>query len=126
MEEFLPFKAGIDAGSDMVMLGHLIVPELGEEPILFSHELVTGILREELGFEGVIITDALDMAAVSQLYSPEEIAVRAISAGVDVLLCPMSIPRTVSALENAVYLGQLSEERIDESVRRILMCKYKH
>lgn len=124
--EFLPFKAGINDGSDMVMLGHLIIPELGEEPVVFSRELVTEILRKELGFKGIIITDALDMAAVSQFYSPEEIAIRAISAGVDILLCPTSIPRTVSALENAVRLGQISEEQIDENVRKILTCKFKY
>lgn len=122
-EELLPFIYGIEAGSDMVMLGHLIISDLADEPILFSYEIVTGLLREELGFTGVVITDSLDMAAVTEYYSMEEIVVRSINAGVDMLLCPGSVPRTVDAIEKAVKDGRISEERIDESALRILKAK---
>ena len=124
-EELLPFMAGIEAGTDMVMLGHLIVPEISEDPILFSHEVVTELLRGELGFEGVIITDSLDMAGITAHYSREKIILGAINAGVDVLLCPGDVPGVMGIIRRAVEDGRLSEERIDESVTRILRMKQK-
>lgn len=122
-EEFLPFCAGIDAGSEMVMMGHLVLKELGEEPVLFNYDIVTKVLREELGFEGVIITDSLDMGAVTRHYTMEETVIRSINAGVDVLLCPGSVPKVVEIIKKAVKDGKIAEERIDESVLRILKMK---
>ena len=122
--EFLPFKAGIDAGADAVMIGHLIVSDISDEPALFSKEIVTDILRGELGFEGVVITDSLQMKAMTDYYGEDEVAVRAIEAGCDILLMPNDIGVTAGAIEKAIEDGRLSEERINESVRRILRLKY--
>lgn len=123
--ELLPFKAGIERGADMVMIGHLIVPDISSEPAVVSKDIVTGLLREELGFTGVIITDGLGMQAVSDYYTPGELAVKAVNAGVDLLLMPTDIAGTVEALEGAVESGDISMERIDESLRRILSYKSK-
>ena len=123
-EEFLPFAAGIDAGADAVMLGHIILGELGDEPVLFSGTMVTDVLRGELGFDGVVMTDSLKMQAMSDHYTSGEIAVRSVSAGVDLLLCPADLDGAIQALLDAVASGELTEERIDESVTRILTMKY--
>ena len=122
-EELLPFRAGIEAGADAVMIGHLIVTAVSDEPALFSHIIVTELLREELGFSGVVMTDALDMDAVSVGYTQGEIAVRALEAGVDLLLCPTDPDGVLSAMMEAVQSGRLTEDRIDESVLRILRLK---
>ena len=123
--ELLPFKAGIDAGADMVMLGHLIVTDMDEEPAPFSYAVVTELLREELGFDGVVLTDALEMDALGS-YGVGEAALLAVQAGVDLLLCPGDPKAALEALETAVAEGVLSEERIDESVLRILSLKEKY
>ena len=120
--ELKPFQAGIDAGADAVMLAHIIVSEVGE-PTLFSHYLVTDVLRNEMGFEGVVITDGLGMKAMTDTYSSAEIAVRGTKAGVDLFCCPADMPAAVRALEEAVESGEIPEERIDESVLRILTLK---
>ena len=120
-EEFLPFKAGIAAGADLVMVGHITVPSVSEDPALLSPALL-GLLREELGFSGVIITDALSMGAVRG-YTAGELAVFSMAAGVDMLLCSGDPAAALEALEAAVADGTLSEERINESVLRILTVK---
>ena len=79
--EFKPFRAGIDAGADAVMMGHLIIADVDDQPALLSHKIVTEILREELGFDGVVITDSLKMQAMTDHYGSGDIAVRAIQAG---------------------------------------------
>lgn len=121
--ELLPFQAGIDAGADAVMMGHLIVPDVSEDPAVFSYQLVTGLLRKEMGFSGVIMTDALAMKAISDHYGDREVAVRAVQAGVDMLLCPMDLDTAIDALSQAVERGDIPESRIDESVERILLLK---
>lgn len=121
--ELLPFQSGIEAVSDMVMIAHLILPDIDDQPAPFSSKIVTDLLRKELHFEGVVITDGLQMGAMSDYYSSGEIAVRAISAGVDLLLCPDNPQEAVSALQNALEQGELSQARIDESVKRILAMK---
>jgi beta-N-acetylhexosaminidase len=122
-DEFLPFEAGIEAGADFVMVGHLIVPDIDELPATLSEKIVTGILREELGFSGVIITDSLEMSSVADNYSASDIAVMAVKAGIDMLLEPKDIDATIDALMTAVEEGTITEERINESVRRILQTK---
>ena len=122
--ELLPFRAGIEAGADMVMIGHLTVPALDEKPAPFSHAVVTELLRQELGFTGVVITDALEMGALGD-WSSGEIAVMAVQAGVDLLLCPGDPAAALQALSGAVENGELSMERIDESVLRILRMKLR-
>ena len=123
--ELQPFDAGISAGASFVMAGHISLPEiLGDQtPASLSHEIISGVLREEMGFEGVIITDALNMGAISENYSSDEAVVRAVEAGVDMLLMPMNFVTDYHALVNAVCEGRISEERINESVRRIIRIK---
>ena len=122
-EELLPFQAGIAAGADAVMMGHLIVQDVDEEPALFSYKLVTELLREELDFDGVVMTDSLQMQAMTDYYDSGEIAVKAVKAGVDVLLCPYDLERAADALLQAVEQSEITEQRLDESVLRILTLK---
>ena len=121
--EFLPFISGIDAGTDMVMTGHLIVPEIDELPATLSGILITDILRGELGFNGVVITDSLAMRAITGHFDVKFVAVTAITAGVDILLMPSDIDETITALIEAVENDEISEQRINESVERILKLK---
>ncbi len=125
-EECIPFKTGIDAGADCVMMGHLIVSELGDDPALFSRTLIQDILRDELGFEGIVMTDSLQMKAMTDYYGVSDIAVRSVNAGCDILLMPSDVPFTVKAIEDAVSAGVIPESRIDESVRRIISLKIKY
>ncbi len=121
--ELLSFQAGIDAGADMVMIGHLTVTDIEDVPALFSYRIVTQLLREEMGFDGVIITDSLQMKAVTDSYGSGQAAVLAVQAGVDILLCPANLEEAVGALLDAVETGVIPEERLNESVLRILRLK---
>ncbi|MFN2311766.1 MAG: glycoside hydrolase family 3 protein [Spirochaetia bacterium] len=123
--EFRPFRAGISAGADAVMTAHIGVPELtgSSTPATFSYILVTEILREQLGFEGVVITDSLTMGALRG-NSEAEMVISAIEAGVDIALLPSSPMYVAEALVQAVMSGRIREQRIDESVRRVLRLKY--
>ena len=123
-QEFLVFKSGIKAGADMVMVAHITMPEVDDQPAVFSHKLITEVLRNELGFDGVVITDALNMGAISDNYSSGEAALRCINAGADLLLMPYDFEAAIEGIEEAINSGELSESRIDESVRRILKLKY--
>lgn len=126
MEEFLPFRAGINAGADMVMVGHITLPELDTIPASLSSVVIMDILRGELEYDGVVITDSLSMKALTDLYGEDKIAVMAVKAGNDLLLCQTGMKTMVNALESAVANGEISEERIDQSVRRILKLKYQY
>ncbi|MFC4138950.1 MULTISPECIES: glycoside hydrolase family 3 protein [unclassified Microbacterium] len=121
-----PFQAAIAAGVDSIMTAHIVVPALDDsgDPATLSKKIVTGQLREALGFDGVIVTDGLEMAAVRQKYGDGEVAVRALEAGVDQLLLPAAPQEAYQAVEDALESGRLTEERIDESVQRILVMKY--
>lgn len=123
--EFVPFQAGIDAGADFVMIAHMSAPAItgDETPSILSPVIVTDLLRKELGFAKVIITDALNMGAITSVYTPEESAVLAIEAGVDMLLMPPDVHKAFQAVKSAVESGRIPEGRIDESVRRILTLK---
>ena len=121
--EFKPFRAGIAAGADAVMMGHLIIADVDDQPALLSHKIVTELLREELGFDGVVITDSLKMQAMTDHYGSGDIAVGAIQAGVDLLLCPQNLEEAVNALTQAVENGTITQERLDESVLRVLRLK---
>lgn len=123
--EFLPFKAGIDAGADFVMVSHVTAAAVDEEavPSSLSKVIMTDILRNELGFQGVIITDALDVNAITQYYTSEEAAVMAINAGADMLLMPEDFQAAYEAVLAAVKDGTISEERIDGSLERIYRVK---
>ncbi|PRY01533.1 glycoside hydrolase family 3 protein [Allonocardiopsis opalescens] len=120
-----PFRAAIEAGTDMVMVGHLSMPALDDsgDPATLSEPIVTGVLREELGFEGVVVTDALNMEAVRESHGDGEVAVRALEAGVDLLLMPPDLDLAYNALLTAVEEERISSERLEESVRRVLELK---
>lgn len=123
-EEFIPFKAGIDAGADMVMVAHMVVEDIGENlPSTLSKTVIEKWLRGELGFKKVVVSDALNMGAITNVYSPEEAAVMAVEAGVDLVLMSPDAKAACSAVVNAVKNGEISEERINESVNRILTLK---
>lgn len=123
--EFLPFKKGIEAGSDFVMVSHMTLVNVVKDklPSSLSYEIVTGYLKGELGFEGVVITDALNMGAIAKNYANSTAAVYAIKAGVDMLLMPPDVEAAKQAILTAVANGEITEDRIDESVRKILKIK---
>ncbi len=126
--ELVPFRASIAAGVSSVMTGHLSVPafEPNENiPATLSHEILTGLLRKKMRFDGLIVTDALDMDGVAARFSPGEVAVRAILAGADVLLMSPNPDAALAALHEAVELGRLPIARVDASVKRILRAKAK-
>ncbi|SEF67700.1 beta-glucosidase [Eubacterium ruminantium] len=124
-QEFLAFKSGIDAGADLVMVGHITMTGVDGLPAVFSHTMVTDQLRNSLGFEGVIVTDSLSMGAIANIYSSDEAAIKCINAGIDLLLMPNDLETAINGVTRAVENGTISEERINESVRRILRLKYK-
>ena len=124
--ELVPFRAAIAAGVSSIMPGHLAVPALEPDttvPASLSHNILTGILRDEMKYRGLVVTDAMDMGAVTSMYPPGEAAVRAVEAGADVVLQPPVPDAALAGLERAVESGRISVKRIDESVRRILQAK---
>ena len=122
-DEMQPFRAGIEAGAEFVMVGHLIVPDIDEVPATLSYKIATGILRDELKFEGVAITDSFEMESIADNYSVDDAVVMSVKAGMDMILQPKDMASAVNSIEQAVADGELSEDRIDESVRRILTLK---
>ncbi|MBV8454494.1 MAG: beta-N-acetylglucosaminidase, partial [Deltaproteobacteria bacterium] len=125
--ELVPFRAAIQHGTDAIMTAHLAVPALDGEnvPATLSRSILTGLLRDELGFKGIIVTDALEMQGVAGLYSPGEAAVRSIEAGADALLMPTDPEACINALLAAVEHGRISRQRIDASVTRLLIAKQR-
>lgn len=123
--EFLPFQAGIQAGAGLVMVGHISLPAVtgDETPACLSQDIVTDLLRRQLGFEGLAVTDSLSMQAITDAYTPGETAVLAIQAGMDLLLMPSDLEGAVDGVLAAVESGALTQDRIDESVLRILSTK---
>ena len=123
--ELIPFQRGIDSGASFVMVGHISVPTvLGDNtPSSLSSVMVTDVLRNQMGFNGVIITDALDMGAVAQAYTSQEAAVAALLAGVDMLLMPENFQEAYQGVLDAVSNGTITQERLDTSVARILKVK---
>lgn len=125
--DFIPFQAGIEAGADFVMVSHVTVSAVDGDavPSSLSRTMMTDVLRNELGFQGVIVTDALDMGAITEYYTTEEAVVKAIAAGADMLLMPDDFYAAYEAVLAAVQDGTISEERIDESLERIYRVKFK-
>lgn len=128
--ELLPFQAAIDAGAPAVMVGHILMTQIDpDKPATLSSEVVTGLLREELGFDGVVFTDDLTMGAITQNYGLGEAAVLAVEAGCDVLLVcheAGSVDQVYTALLDAVDTGRITADRLDQSVRRILTLKQNY
>ena len=126
--DFLPFASGIEAGAPFVMVSHLSVPEVvgDETPSDLSSEIVTELLRNKLGFTGVIITDSHQMASITDHYTSGEAAVRALQAGVDMILMPQDLQAAFDGVKAALSDGTLTQDRIDESVLRILQVKAEY
>jgi beta-N-acetylhexosaminidase len=124
--EFEVFKAAIDAGTDMIMVSNMSAPSLSGEsiPCTMSSAVVTDILRDELGFKGVIISEAMNNKAVSDYYGADEAAVLALRAGCDMILMPEDYTKAYEGVLNAVQEGTISEERVNDSLRRIYRIKY--
>ncbi|GAA1736108.1 glycoside hydrolase family 3 protein [Isoptericola hypogeus] len=123
-KHLLPFRAAIAADVDMIMTAHIIVEAIDPDlPGTLSPAVLTGLLREELGFDGIITTDALDMAAMTDNWSQEEMSVMAIQAGSDILLNSPDVDASIAGVKQAVADGTITEERLDESVTRILEWK---
>ena len=146
--DLIPFQAGIDAGSDMIMTAHIQFPEIEKEtyvsikhgkevylPATLSRTIITGLLREQMGYDGVVITDAMDMGAITAHFDPIDAAVMAINADVDILLCSADLYKdqntdTFQSFDNymadlaaRVENGDIKEEELDDSVYRILALK---
>ncbi|MGH7701147.1 MAG: glycoside hydrolase family 3 N-terminal domain-containing protein, partial [Gemmatimonadales bacterium] len=123
--ELIPFRAGIDAGADIVMSAHIALPRVtgSDEPGTLSAAVLTGLLRDSLGFRGLVVTDALDMGAIVKQYGAGEAAVRAFLAGSDILLMPADPDSAIAAMAAAVAAGRVPAARLDASVRRILEIK---
>ena len=124
--EFVPFQRGIDAGADFVMITHAQVSGVGDGlPASLSPTVCTELLREELGFEGIVVTDSMQMGNITANYDAGEAAVLAIEAGADIILMPENLSEAVAGVQEAVESGRISENRINKSVKRILDEKKK-
>lgn len=126
-KEFLPFKAGIEAGADFVMISHMTLVNATEEkvPSSISKEVITDMLINELGYEKIIITDSFAMKAITEEYTVEKAAVKAVKAGADMILMPEDPGAVNKAVAEAVEKGEITKERIEESVRKILLLKVR-
>ncbi len=122
-----PFQAAIDAGAPMIMVGHMTFPNIDREhPASLSSVLITDVLRNQMGYDGIIITDAMNMGAITQNYTSGEAAVAAIQAGCDMILCTPNLENAVDAVLQAVEDGEISRVSIDESVVRIIAAKLQY
>ena len=125
--ELQPFAAGIEAGAQMIMVGHIAVPSITEDniPASLSKRVVTDILREEMGYNGVVITDALNMSAITEYYDAGQAAIMALKAGADMILMPEDFEAAYEGVLAAVKDGTISEARINDSLKRVYRIKYK-
>ena len=124
--ELIPFKDAIEIGADVIMVGHLAVPSItgNSMPASLSKEVITELLKKELGFNGIVITDALNMGALTEQYTEEEIYINAINAGIDILLMPEFDNQTIEIILKGVEEGTIKVEEINDSVEKILELKY--
>ncbi len=126
--DILPFTAGIEAGAQMVMVGHFICPSITEDattPCSLSKAVMTDMLRGEYGYNGVIITDALNMTAISEYYGADEAAIKALKAGADMILMPEDFETAYNGVLEAVKDGTIDEQRINDSLARVYRIKYR-
>lgn len=128
--ELVPFQKAIDEGVDMVMVSHIMLPKIDEnDPATLSKTIVTDILRKDMNYNGVVVTDDMTMGAIINNYDIGEAAVKSINAGVDiVMVCHQyeNVTKVIDAIKEAVNNGSITEERIDKSVERILKLKDKY
>lgn len=122
-QELQTFQYAIKNNAKLIMVGHIALPKVTDDntPASLSKELITNVLKNDLGYEGLVITDALNMRALTDNYSHKEIVIKAIDAGVDILLMPEDVENTIKYVKE-----NISEERLDESVKKILAFKYKY
>ena len=127
-EELIPFKNAIDNGASMIMIGHINMPKISndDKPASLSYEIVTNLLKNELNYKGLVITDALNMGALKNTYTDKEIYVHAINAGVDLLLMPNGSRNAIKYIKEAIDSNDVKVSQIDESVKKILTYKYKY
>ena len=125
--ELLPFQSCIDSGVPFVMVSHIALPKVtGDDlPASLSKNIITDILREKMGYRGIVITDAMNMGAITSHYNSKEAAVKAIQAGVDMVLMPNDFKEAYQGVLEALENGTLEEARVDESVKRILDLKFQ-
>lgn len=123
--ELYPFKSMIEQDVAMVMIGHLFIPSLDTIVSTLSHKVVTKLLKEEMKFDGIVVTDALNMKGVSSTLRPSEVTLAAYKAGVDLLLMPNEVKRSIDLIVSAVESGECSMEDLDNRVRKILRLKAK-
>ena len=123
-----PFQAAVDAGIDAIMTAHIQVPALDDsgDPATLSKPIITGILRGEMGYDGLVVTDSLGMQGVRDKYGDDRVPVLALEAGVDVLLNPPDMAVAYQGVMDAVASGELTESRLDQSLRRILDLKWRN
>lgn len=123
--ELYPFRELIRQGVAMVMIGHLNIPALDSAVSTLSYPIVTGLLKQEMGFDGIVVTDALNMRGVSDTLSPAEVTLAAYKAGVDLLLMPDDVRHAIDLIEQAIVSGECSEKDLDERVMKVLVMKAK-
>lgn len=125
--DLIPFTMAIENNAPIIMVGHLAVPNITKDdtPASLSKILITDLLKTKMNYHGLVVTDALDMGALTENYTSEQIYTMAVNAGVDILLMPSSSKECLEIIKNAVLNGEISESRIDESVRKILTLKYE-
>lgn len=121
--ELMPYRDATGNGLKSIMTAHIVIPEIDEKPATLSHKILTGILRKELDFNGLIVTDALGMDGITNNYTMIEAAVKSLSAGADILLVPPDTELAYDAVLTAFRKGKITESRIDSSVYRILLAK---
>ncbi|MGY8927621.1 MAG: glycoside hydrolase family 3 protein, partial [Flavobacteriales bacterium] len=125
--DFFPFRAGIKAGASTVMIGHLNVPALDPSgtPSSLSRLTIHDYLKKELGFTGLVVSDALGMKAVADRYGKTDVVVKAFTAGCDILLFPESVSEAIDALSKKVKEGEIPMDEIDGRCKKVLLAKYK-
>lgn len=123
--EFVPFQKAVENGVSFVMVGHISVPQVvgDNTPASLSQMMVSNVLREQLGYQGIVITDAMNMGAITGSYTADQAAVMAVNAGVDMILMPQDYETAYNGLFQAVQDGTITEDRINESVTRIVKVK---
>ena len=124
--ELVPFISAIENGANMIMVGHISLPQVvgDNTPATMSKEVISDLLRSELGFNGVVITDAMNMGAITEYYASDEAAIRALKAGADMVLMPEDFETAYKGVIDAVKDGTISEDRINDSLKRVYRIKY--
>ncbi|MFV0519148.1 MAG: glycoside hydrolase family 3 protein [Lachnospirales bacterium] len=125
--ELLPFENLINKKIDMIMISHVIYPNLSKNqlPATLNYDIITTLLKNDMGYEGIVITDAMNMGAISNNYDISDSTVMSVQAGADIILLPTNFLKSYNALLNSVKTGIISEEQINASVKKILTLKYK-